>query len=219
MRVPCAFLALCLPLVASAAPPTVTLPPEIPGALSNFVLVKAEVSGAKVVKYVALDAGLNVFPSGLLNDQTATVVTAIKPGKYRLLAYSGNQDGPSEPAQTLIVISDVPTPLDPKPTPPKPTDPPTTPTPADVMYFAAVRADQNTAEFEKLMKLPAWDELRQKGHVVKDIPISELPSGIDKPGSLPVVVVLRRNADGKTWTPLKSVPMPTTDEAIRGLLK
>lgn len=224
MRAKIAALACLLAgvAVAFAAPPTLTLPAEVAGEVAAFVTVKAAVTGdAKGVKYVPVDPGLSVFPSELLADKTVTVVVASKAGRYRVLAYSGNADGPSEPAMTTVVIGGA-KPSDPPvvtPPPDKPTDPPAD-KPADVYYFAVVRSDQATKEIADAMRLPAWDELRAKGHVVKDIPVSELPSGLSRPATLPAVIVLKQNADGKTWTDTKqNKPMPTTNDAVRSLIK
>jgi hypothetical protein len=200
-------------VLSQAAPPVVTVPAEVTGDVAAFVVVRAEVKDGKAAKFVAVDPGLSVFPPGLLADPFVTVVVGQRAGRYRILCYSGNADGPSEPVTVTVVIGGGAAPIiDPvKPDPVKP---------ADVYYFAVVRPDQNTQEFESLMRLPAWDEVRKTGHLVKDIPISELPTGIDRPATLPAVVILRRNADGKTWTDLKrNKPMPRTDDAIRGLIR
>lgn len=217
MRVPTSLVVCLLPLVAAAAPPEVKLPAEVKGDVGAFVAVRATVTEAKSVKFVALDAGLNLFPADLLADKTATVVTSAKAGKYRLLCYSGNADGPSEPAYTVVVIGEPVKPEPPLPPPDKPADP-KPPVPAEVFYFAVVRPDQNTAEFERLMGLPAWAELRAKGHVVNDIPVSQLPSGLARPTDLPTVMVLKKAGD-KWQDTMQNRPMPTTDEQIRGLLK
>jgi hypothetical protein len=105
------------------------LPPEVKGDPGDFVTVPADTSG-KDVKWVALDAGLKVFPSSLLKDSKTAVVTAQKPGKYRLLAYTADEKGPSEPAITTVVIAGVdPTPPAPPPGPPTPPTPPPEPAP------------------------------------------------------------------------------------------
>lgn len=122
MRVPLALLAVCSAIAASqAAPPVVTVPAEVHGDVGAFVAVRAEVTEATVVKFVPLDGGLNVFPADLLSDKTATVVTSAKGGRFKLLCYSGNADGPSEPVTVTVVIGtpkpDTPDPVEPEPTP------------------------------------------------------------------------------------------------------
>jgi hypothetical protein len=94
----CILLALC-------AQPSLRLPATITGAPGAFIAVRADTTGA-VVRYVALDAGLNVFPAQLLADTKATVVTSVTPGKYRLLAYTATGDLPSEPVIVTIVIGE-----------------------------------------------------------------------------------------------------------------
>ena len=102
MRFLTAILASAFAASAWAAPPALTLPPEIPGEPVAFVEVRAKTDG-KWVRYVTLDAGLAVFPSSLLSDKTVTVVVAAKPGRYRILAYTGNDDGGAEAITTLVI--------------------------------------------------------------------------------------------------------------------
>lgn len=95
----------------------VTLPTEIRGEPGSFVPVRAETQG-ELVRFVALDSGLQVFPGGLLADKKATVVIAPRSGRYRLLAYSAISGVPTEPVVVLVVIGDG------SPTPPAPPMPP-----------------------------------------------------------------------------------------------
>jgi hypothetical protein len=131
------MLSLILAAVLSQTPaPKVELPPTFTGEPGNFITILPTTNG-KTVKYVYLDKGLNVFPSALLANPVATVVTAPK-GKYRLLAYTALGDVPSEPSMTIINVGGVPdnapfgpfnpTPLPPAPVPPTPV-PPTPPGP------------------------------------------------------------------------------------------
>ena len=92
-----------------------TVPPEIKGPVSGFIPVTAVTDG-KAVKYVPLDAGLQVFPPGLLVNPKSTVVVAGKSGRYRLLCYSSVGDIPTDPVITTIVVGDQ-SPV-PPPTPP-----------------------------------------------------------------------------------------------------
>jgi hypothetical protein len=91
------------------------VPAEVRGEVAEFVTVIASTEG-KVVRYVALDAGLQVFPSSLLANQRATVVTSARPGRYRLLAYTSVADVPTEPVITIVIIGGstppVPPPID-----------------------------------------------------------------------------------------------------------
>jgi hypothetical protein len=91
------------------------VPAEVRGEVAEFVTVIATTEG-KVVRYVALDQGLQVFPSSLLANQRATVVTSARPGRYRLLAYTSVADVPTEPVITTVIIGSstppVPPPID-----------------------------------------------------------------------------------------------------------
>lgn len=102
-------------LAALLALGQLVVPAEVRGEVAEFVTVIATTEG-KVVRYVALDAGLQVFPSSLLANQRATVVTSARPGKYRLLAYTSVADVPTEPVITTVIIGGsappVPPPID-----------------------------------------------------------------------------------------------------------
>lgn len=128
------------------------LPAEVKGDPGDFVTIPAETNG-KDVKWVALDTGLKVFPSSLLRDSKTAVVTAQKPGRYRLLAYTADEKGPSEPAITTVVISGVdPTP----PTPPTPPAPPVPPAdPLQKTLQDAYNSDSGARKAEMLTALAA----------------------------------------------------------------
>lgn len=225
MRVSTALLWLLAASVAAAAPPTVTVPETVKGDVSAFVVVKAEVKDGKGVKFVSLDPGLNVFPGGLLVDPAVTVVTSAKAGKYRLLCYSGNADGPSEPAYTVVVIGEPvkpepPLPPGPNPDPDTPPDQPADPPAAGKLYFVLVREPNVpvTPAVRSSIVLPAWKELNAAGHRMKAIPLDKLaPEYAAKVTKTPSLVVVR--VDGATSTYLKTVDVPTTDDAVRALLK
>lgn len=116
-----AFLFVLMVASGTDAAPPVDVPKEVAGEVSDFITVRAKTDG-KVVKFVALDPGLRVFPSDLLSDKKATVVTASKPGRYKLLAYSSVKDDPTEPAVVTVVIGGAAPVPDPKPV--DPVDPP-----------------------------------------------------------------------------------------------
>jgi hypothetical protein len=123
----CCWLALA---AAALAGPALELPREAAGQPGDFVKVAAKTDG-KAVRWVALDPGLNVFPVELLKDSKTAVVTAQKPGRYRLLAYTAAGDDPSDPAVCTVVIGDAP-PVPPGPVPPGPNPPPVPPQPAPI---------------------------------------------------------------------------------------
>lgn len=99
--------------------PTIELPLKVSGQPGAFISVPAKTE-SKIVKWVPIDKGLNIFPVDLLKDSRTLVVTSHSQGTYRLLAYTGDGFGPSEPAFTLVVIGDE----DPD-APPSPVDPST----------------------------------------------------------------------------------------------
>jgi hypothetical protein len=115
----------------------VTLPKEVPGEPGAFVRVQADTDCGSL-QWHALDPGLNLFPVELLKDTKTAVVTASRPGRYRLLAYGAKGDTASPPAVTVVVIGDAP----PGPTPPDPT-----PGPIDDPLVKALQAayDKETA--------------------------------------------------------------------------
>ena len=112
-----AFLFVLAMASGTNAAPPVDVPKEVAGDVGAFVTVRAKTDG-KVVRFVPLDAGLNVFPADLLSDKKATVVTASKVGRYRLLAYSSVKDDPTEPAVVTVVIGGTAPAPDPKPVDP-----------------------------------------------------------------------------------------------------
>jgi len=59
--------------------PDILLPDQIKAQVGAFVPITAQTKG-EVVKFVALDPGLNVFPANLLADKKTTVVVATKNG-------------------------------------------------------------------------------------------------------------------------------------------
>ena len=101
----------------------VKLPAEIKGKPGEFVVISATTTDPQV-KWFGIDAGLNLFPAQLLKDSKTAVVTALVPGRYRVLAVSAKGDMPSEFAECLVVIGDappvvvIPVPPGPDPTPP-----------------------------------------------------------------------------------------------------
>jgi hypothetical protein len=114
------LLVLLTALGSSAA--DLKLPANVRGDPGTFVQVQANTSGTTVRWYV-LDPGLNLFPVNLLKDTKTAVVTGTAPGAYRLLAYTSDKDGPSDPAVCTVTIGPPgpgPGPVPPQPTP---TDP------------------------------------------------------------------------------------------------
>ena len=98
-----------------------TLPKEIKGKSGEFVVIRAE-TACPVVRFVILDAGPNLFPADLLKDEKVCVLLTLKPGTYRVLAYTAKGDVPSLPVIVSVIIEGE-TPPPPPPTPPQPVDP------------------------------------------------------------------------------------------------
>lgn len=94
--------------------PTVELPLKVSGQPGAFIKVPAK-TDSKFVKWVSIDKGLNIFPVDLLKDSKTLVVTSQITGVYRLFAYVGDVNGPSDPAFTSVVIGDEPAPIPPAP--------------------------------------------------------------------------------------------------------
>jgi hypothetical protein len=90
-------------------------PPEFKGEPGQFIAVKPSKMEGKSVQYYPIDQGLSVFPAALLADPTATVVTSVTPGTYRLLAWTALGDKPSPPSMIRINIQALPLPNPPKP--------------------------------------------------------------------------------------------------------
>lgn len=103
-------------MLALLAGQRVELPAEIRGEVGSFIAVRPKTDG-KLVRYYSLDSGLNSFPTELLSDATATVVTAPRAGRYRLLAYTALGDRPSDPVIVTIVVGGAAPPTPPVPTP------------------------------------------------------------------------------------------------------
>lgn len=98
-------------LLAVAFNQSIILPENITGRPGSFIQVEAK-TDCKVVEWVLLDAGLELFPVNLLANTKTAVVTSTTPGVYRLLAYGATGDIPSKPAIVTITIGTPPEPAD-----------------------------------------------------------------------------------------------------------
>jgi hypothetical protein len=100
----------------------IKLPLVIKGKPGEFIRVPAVTDGVNVGWY-SVTPGLNIFPVDLLKDSKTAVVTAIAPGKYKLIAYTAlNNNVTVPPAECIVEIGDgLPIPPDPvNPPDPKP---------------------------------------------------------------------------------------------------
>lgn len=93
---------------------TMEFPSEFRGEPGQFVTVKPTKTDGKIIQYYSIDPGLSVFPANLLVDPTATVVSAVQPGNYRLLAWTAIADKPSPASLIRVSIGkvDPPMPID-----------------------------------------------------------------------------------------------------------
>ncbi len=98
----------------------VTLPSELKFPLGEAIVLRAETEG-KIVRFVPLDAGLKEIDPKLLASPKDAIYTTLRPGKYRILAYSAIKDDPTPPVIcTVIVEGDQPAPIPPQPDIPSP---------------------------------------------------------------------------------------------------
>lgn len=105
----------------------ITLPAKVQGPRGKFLEVTATTKG-DVVRWLALDPGLNLFPIHLLKDSRTAVVTSDQAGTYRLVAWTAIGGVPTLAVECLVEIDGgkpiPPTPPGPiPPTPPGPTPP------------------------------------------------------------------------------------------------
>lgn len=218
-RVQVSLLLVLAAALVQAAPPVVTVPAEVKGEVGAFVAVRATVTESKVVKFVPLDAGLNLFPADLLADKTATVVTSGKAGRYRVLCYSGNADGPSEATTVTVVIGDPP-PVDPVKPDPKPQ-----PTAAKVCVVVVEESSLRTPAQADAMYDPTLQKwLKDGGHkfavVDKDDPQSAAAgyaAHVQTTG-LPTVIVIDATTTAAK-KPLSVFRLPATAAELKAKIQ
>jgi hypothetical protein len=144
-----AFCTFCLlTALALAGDPALQLPKKVTGKPGAFIEIKAQTLN-KVVKWYALDEGLNVFPVELLRDTKTLVVVAPQEGSYRIIAWTAEGDVPSDAATCLVVVGDSP-----DPPPPAPPDPA-----ADNLTKALRQAYLNDKDPQKAQHLAALKRL------------------------------------------------------------
>lgn len=221
------FLTLALAACVLSAPPALDMPEQVKGEAGDFITVEAKTAG-KVVRWVAIDPGLKLFPTHLLKDTKTAVVSGAR-GRYRLLAYTAAGDEPSEPRVTTVVIGDAP---DVKPRPDDPPKPDVPPVPAGELRVVLVEetAERMTkAQLEALgsLKVRQWLDANCAGGKAgwrrwdKDVVLSEreLPVmkqlWLDAKKSLNVTpaVVIVKGASGQVH------PLPADEAGLLELLK
>lgn len=204
----------------------ITLPESVAGDVAAFVAVPATTEG-ETVRWRAVDSGLNLFPVELLKDTRVAVVSAAKPGRYRLLAWTCVDGLPTEAAECVVVIGIPPLPpLPPDPPGPGP-DPVTPPAPP-----TTEKATAATYVYEKDLHvipnqvLSALNRLNRERRILAtvleadarggtgDVPEQyKLPLAAAKEAGLPALVV---TGGGKV---LSVVKKPQSEQAVLDAVK
>jgi len=204
--------------LGSAAPPEV--PAQLkakPGQLVRIV-VKGDAELGTLKNFADSEAfwGELVGPKG----QRHFVFQAPADGKRAEYVIGWWTKGETEGVSTTVVIEGVaPVPPVPPPGPNPPVDPPTPP--AGTYYFLVVRADGPAdPAFTKAMSLPAWTQLRAKGHQFKDKTQSAAKADLGlelPPGTVLPCVVTLSTAGGVSKVVRGPVALPTTDAGVAAL--
>lgn len=174
------------------ADPELKFVSPILSAPGQFISIRPSSTSGKVVKYVAIDPGLSVFPSNLLTDQSATVIVAQMPGRYRVLAYTAIGDIPSDPVMITLEISGngpLPPVVPPKPGPDSTPDDPLTATISGI--FGALTEPNKESNLKtlgsfyrqcaKLYKDPAFLNVGQVFTASRKLSESMLPNSVLRP--------------------------------------
>lgn len=101
-------LLLCI-ILSVQGQTDILLPDTVKADVGAFIPITAQTKG-EIVRFVALDPGLNVFPANLLADKKSTVVTASKAGRFRVLAYTSINNIATAPAFTTVIVGNSPEP-------------------------------------------------------------------------------------------------------------
>lgn len=141
---------------ARAEPPTLKAPARVTMKKGEFVVVKVETTGP-AVEFVPLTAGLKLFPSEIVADKKSAVVTSSRVGTHKLLAYSGNADGPSKPVTVEVIVTKDDDDPDVPPTPPVP------PQPTDPLVKALKTAFEKEGAADKNERMRALAAVMRKG--------------------------------------------------------
>ncbi len=122
MKLRLAILSLLLWAAPAWAVVTVKLPPTVQVKPGRLVKIQAESTG-KVIRWMICSEDADLIPS---ESGKSAVFSSPTAGRYRVFAYSGDADGPSEPAICLVTVGEPPEPgpgPNPNPTPVPPDDP------------------------------------------------------------------------------------------------
>jgi hypothetical protein len=164
------------------------LPAEVRGQPNQFVTIVGETKG-EIIKFIAVDPGLSIFPAELLATRKATVVTG-PAGRYRVFCYTSIDNKPSDPAIVMVVIGDGAGPIPgPNPIPPpRPPEPDLSNDPlfVDLQSIAGglQEPDQKknlallASVYEKASKIPSAATIGSLYAEVKKISNATLPAGV-----------------------------------------
>ena len=105
-------------------PPTPLKVADVRAVVGDWIVLRAETEG-RIIRWKSLDRGLRIAPPELaLRDPKATLATASRPGKYRVVCVTAKGDVPSEIVEFIVIVEpDGPDPPPPEPKPPEPIDP------------------------------------------------------------------------------------------------
>jgi hypothetical protein len=111
--------AFSLPAGAQDSPTSLKVT-DVRAVVGDWIILRAETEG-RVVRWKAIDRGLRIAPPELtLRDPKATLATAARPGKYRVVCVTAKGDVPSEIVEFVVTVE----PDGPGPPPdPEPSDP------------------------------------------------------------------------------------------------
>lgn len=120
LRAAIAALVLFSHATAQDAPPAIKVN-DVRAVVGDWIVLRAETDG-RIVRWKSLDRGIRIAPPELaLRDPKATLATALRPGKYRVVCVTAKGDVPSEIVEFIVTVeADEPPP---EPKPPTPVDP------------------------------------------------------------------------------------------------
>lgn len=156
-------------LLAIFHAPVIELPKEISGQPNAFISIPAKTDG-NTVKWLTPDKGLNIFPVELLKDTKTLVVTGPE-GRFRVYAYTSDQNGPSDAAMCTIAIGSSPS-----PDPVNPVDP-ANPDKASDITEAAKKEDKEAVKwlvqfYEELAKASQKEDYKTIGDIFRSAKVA-----------------------------------------------
>lgn len=127
-------------------------PTECKGVSVQYYPLDPQVNASGEVQY-------SLFPGGLFADQKITVVTGIKPGVYRVLAYTAVDNKPTPPVEIRVQVGNGVPPVPPAPVIPVP------PAPNNDPFAIAIKSafDGVTAEPDKRRSAAQIAKFYRKG--------------------------------------------------------